>query len=176
MARKKMTKDEAIAVCLDKFRYDAETGDLYDIKTGKKKACVVKRGYYYIHVGDKQLRAHRIAWMIAKGDIPSGMVIDHINGIRTDNRLVNLRLIDTKSNSQNMVKRMRKHNLPCGVTIKKGKFRARVKVNSKHIVVGNYATEYEAGLAYIQAKLKYHPHADVSRLIAELAKWASQNK
>ena len=49
----------------------------------------------------KPRREHRLIWEEAYGPIPSGMQIDHINGIRTDNRLENLRLATNQQNSSN---------------------------------------------------------------------------
>lgn len=48
-----------------------------------------------------QLKAHRVAWILAHGAIPHGKQIDHINGIRDDNRLCNLRLVTQRENDQN---------------------------------------------------------------------------
>ncbi|MGU3904773.1 HNH endonuclease [Escherichia coli] len=38
------------------------------------------------------------------GDIPEGMEIDHINGIRHDNRIENLRLVKKSANQRNRIK------------------------------------------------------------------------
>ena len=60
-------------------------------------------GYVHIHLsanGEKrQCRAHRIIWIAANGAIPDGMVIDHINNIKSDNRLSNLQLVTPEENS-----------------------------------------------------------------------------
>lgn len=60
-------------------------------------------GYVHIHLsanGEKrQCRAHRIIWIAANGVIPDGMVIDHINNVKNDNRLVNLQLVTPEENS-----------------------------------------------------------------------------
>lgn len=49
----------------------------------------------------KQVKIHRLIWIAAHGIPPAGYVPDHINGIRSDNRLMNLRLVDAQGNSQN---------------------------------------------------------------------------
>lgn len=49
----------------------------------------------------KQVRAHRVVWMAAHGPIPKGMMIDHINRVRDDNRIENLRLVSALGNRQN---------------------------------------------------------------------------
>ncbi len=49
----------------------------------------------------KHFYSHRLVYETFKGFIPEGFEIDHINGIRNDNRLINLRLLTRKENKQN---------------------------------------------------------------------------
>jgi len=58
------------------------------------------QGYWYIGVGGKQYPAHRLAWFYVHGKWPNGD-IDHINRIRDDNRIVNLRDTTTSKNLHN---------------------------------------------------------------------------
>lgn len=44
--------------------------------------------------------AHRVIWESAHGPIPDGLTINHINGIKTDNRLSNLELMTRAENSR----------------------------------------------------------------------------
>jgi hypothetical protein len=48
-----------------------------------------------------QLKVHRVMWLASGQDIPDGLVIDHINRCKDDNRLANLRLADTILNAAN---------------------------------------------------------------------------
>ena len=94
------------------FLYDPVTGRLHH-KANRRR---VKAGSYadstrradgYRQVALRldgkqyQLKAHRVAWILAHGAIPHGKQIDHINGIRDDNRLCNLRLVTQRENDQN---------------------------------------------------------------------------
>ena len=47
-------------------------------------------GYVSIDVKGKRVLEHRWIWEQANGPIPRGWIIHHINGLRNDNRLVNL--------------------------------------------------------------------------------------
>lgn len=72
-----------------KHQTDYEGIDLY--RDGKRKR-------FYIH---------RLVWEAFNCPIPDGYEIDHINGIRDDNRLVNLRVVTSKENSNNPITRER---------------------------------------------------------------------
>lgn len=58
------------------------------------------KGYRHGTIYGRQYRAHRVAWVLAHGDVEIED-IDHINGIRTDNRIVNLRAVSRAENLRN---------------------------------------------------------------------------
>ncbi len=62
---------------------------------------VSKAGYLRIRYKGKIEYVHRIVWEHFNGPITKGMHIDHINGIKSDNRLVNLRMVTPYENVQN---------------------------------------------------------------------------
>lgn len=78
-------------------------------------------------------------------------VIDHINGIKTDNRVVNLRLITVQQNTFN------KHDVK-GYTwnARANKWKGHLCVDAKYIHLGYFDTEQEAHTAYLTAKAIYH--------------------
>ncbi len=57
-------------------------------------------GYKNIYVNGKLIGEHRHIWQQANGVIPKGMVIHHINGNKSDNRLSNLRMVTNTQNLQ----------------------------------------------------------------------------
>lgn len=63
-------------------------------------ATVNQTGYCQVALFNKIYRAHRVAWLFHTGDWPTG-VIDHINGIKTDNRIENLRDVSIAENCKN---------------------------------------------------------------------------
>lgn len=70
-------------------------------KYGKKVGFKVKNGYRHIVVNYKQILEHRFIWEAFNGEIPEKTEIDHINTIRDDNRLCNLRLVSSSENKRN---------------------------------------------------------------------------
>ena len=48
---------------------------------------------------EKTVLSHRFVWECYNGIIPDGLVIDHINDDKIDNRLSNLQLLTTKENN-----------------------------------------------------------------------------
>lgn len=59
-----------------------------------------KNGYAFGRLDWRGYLAHRIIWTMHTGEWPDQQ-IDHINGIRADNRVVNLRSVSQVQNSQN---------------------------------------------------------------------------
>lgn len=61
-------------------------------------------GYLIIKIKGKQFKAHRIVWFLCTGQWPSG-VIDHINRVKTDNRIENLRDVTQAENCINVARK-----------------------------------------------------------------------
>lgn len=73
-------------------------------KVGDVLGSINSRGYLTISVDNKKYQAHRLAWLLTHGEFPPDQ-IDHINGIKTDNRIANLRPATRQENGQNSKKR-----------------------------------------------------------------------
>lgn len=140
--------------------YDPGTGIFLRISgsgTLKKCGCLSDKGYVQIIIDRNQYFAHRLAWLISYGAWPKDQ-IDHINGIRSDNRLANLRECTNKQNHQNR-KKPRKDSKSgfLGVNKNGASWQARIKVDGKEIYLGRYSSAEEAHEAYLLAKKKHHP-------------------
>lgn len=116
-------------------------------------------GYIYIYHQGKYRKVHQLIWEHVHGDIPDDLFIDHINGIRSDNRICNLRLATRTQNGENR-KKLAKNNTSCfrGVSLKKstGKWIAGIKKNGVRIHLGYFQTKEEAYKAYCAAAVKLH--------------------
>lgn len=65
---------------------------------GVLKLRTTHNGYYSITLNKKCHRVSRLVWTTFNGPIPEGMQVNHINEIRTDNRLENLNLMTPSQN------------------------------------------------------------------------------
>jgi hypothetical protein len=66
-----------------------------------------RKGYYFTSVDGETYAVHRLVWVWHHGPIPPELVIDHIDRIRTNNRIENLRLVTLRQNSKNQ----KRHNI-----------------------------------------------------------------
>lgn len=71
---------------------------------GKVAGTKDSSGYVRVRLNGEKTLAHVIIWKIHNGPISDGMEIDHINGIRHDNRIENLRVVTKSANQRNRVK------------------------------------------------------------------------
>ena len=62
-------------------------------------------GYVMVTIMNVSIRVHRLVWEIHNGPIPDGMEVDHINHIRHDNRIENLRVVTKQVNGRNQSKK-----------------------------------------------------------------------
>lgn len=108
-------------------------------------------GYLRLSIDYKSHQAHRLVWIMHNGSIPDGLFIDHINGIRNDNRIENLRLVTRQENGFNDHKAK-------GYSWNKSenKWESYIKINYKKINLGKFDTESDARQAYLNAKEKFH--------------------
>jgi len=127
------------------------------VKAGDVAGCVEKRiGYNTIGISGKVYKAHRLAWLYVHGEWPTGL-IDHINGKKDDNRIVNLRVVLADGNSQNVRKPNRRNKSGfMGVIFFQNKWRATMSYKGKTKWLGDYATPEEAHQVYLEAKRRYH--------------------
>lgn len=120
-------------------------------------------GYILIRINRVDYRAHRLAWVLAYGtDLE---LIDHINGVRDDNRIENLRSVNMDQNAKNASRR--KDNLSgttgVGYYPNKGTWRARINHNGKSILLGYFKTYEEAVAARKAAEKIYAYHENHGR-------------
>ncbi len=147
----KITHDELLSI----LSYDPATGLFHwtvdrspTVRAGRVTGTVNDRGYVFVRIDGRSIRAHRLAWFFVHRRWPKNS-IDHIDGDKANNRLANLREATSTENARNK---------PClGYSVVKNKFyMAQIKVNHRNHYLGLFKTAAEARAAYEAAALKYH--------------------
>lgn len=149
--------------------YDAHTGDLRwrerrgsRAPRGAVAGGLSAAGYWYVRVDGVMRPAHRVVWALAHGTAPTGD-IDHINGVRSDNRLANLRDVTHAENGQN---RSTPHPTNVsgfiGVTWRPERpehraWEARIYLRGQCKFLGRFPTAEMAHDVYVAAKRELHP-------------------
>ncbi len=141
--------------------YDSVTGRIVWIgserpsRNGKVAGTQNKNGYLYLKVAGKSRRAHRIAWALHYGEFPNGL-IDHANGIRSDNRIENLRMADATQNRANSAIRADSTSGIKGVSWNKkaSLWRAQIGKDRKRYFLGEFSDINDAKEAYTRASIE----------------------
>ena len=138
------------------LNYCPDTGEFRWKKTVGSRATsgsvcgsLTRQGYLTVRVNQIAILLHRAAWILMTGSYPKG-VIDHVNGIKTDNSWGNLREATRSGNGTNLdVKDMTNiYILPSG------KYNVKLKKNRKSISFGSYTDLELAQLVRDEARIK----------------------
>ncbi len=147
------------------FIYNSESGVFNWIKRkGNIAGNLSSHGYIVINISGQKYYAHRLVWVYFYGETPEGE-IDHINGIRNDNRICNLRVVPRDLNQRNRARNKNNNTGFNGVSwyeIAK-KWRARIKFQGKDIHLGFFDDLNEAIEARKLANTKYGFHENHGR-------------
>ena len=146
------------------LHYDPETGVFTwnistnnFVKIGSVAGSPDDKGYLLIQIDGRRHKAHRLAWLYETGKWPRDM-IDHVNGISSDNRFANLR---EATRSENMCNKGPPANNRTGL---KGvrwrsehrRWQAQIGVNGQKKHLGYFSTPEEAHAAYAAAAKAFH--------------------
>lgn len=143
--------------------YDAETGLFHyntswgrSIKEGKLAGTKATDDYVKISLLGKMYQAHRLAWLYVHGAWPDG-IIDHIDGVVTNNKLENLRVVSLNENAWNSKIPVTNTSGVKGVAWNKEKRKWRAKIGHKrrtlHVGYFNSIEEAEAALREFRENL-----------------------
>ena len=162
--KKELTFEEANSL----LRYDSETGVLYWKENAGSRAVAgnvagcknTRTGYTVVRLNGKLYQGHRIALILSGVVFKPGECVDHLNHIRTDNRLANLRVVSRVSNQRNQSCRSDNKTGVTGVMYldRLKKYVARIMVNYEYVSLGTFETLEEASAARLEAEKKYGFH------------------
>lgn len=142
--------------------YDPETG-LFTWRVRRKRVRVggvaggPSKGHITICIDYVRYPAHRLAFLTMTGAFPPAEV-DHINGVRDDNRWSNLRPATRAENGRNL--RVKSNNTS-GITgvhwdATRGRWCAQIKTSVEAVNLGRYVKFEDAVAARRAAEIKYH--------------------
>lgn len=146
------------------FDYSNEAGGLVwkvsparAVKPGSRAGTHNGEGYRTVCIKRNFFLEHRLVWAHVYGAWPS-LQIDHINGVRDDNRISNLRDVSPSINQQN--KRSAPKSSKSGVLgahlRSNGTYQPKIRVDGRCVALGTFKTAQEANEAYLSAKRKHH--------------------
>lgn len=143
------------------FTYDATTGNLIrrvskaNQPVGAVAGSVNAKGHINVQVDGRLYAAHRIVFLMAHGWLP--IEIDHINRVKTDNRIENLRPATSSQNKGNVAPNRANTSGYRGVSrnSRSGKWHAQIKINGKQTYLGRRDTPEEAALLYNEAATRH---------------------
>lgn len=148
----------------DCLRYEPESGKIYwkkrpspnsSVREGRIAGSQGTKGYRRFFINGREIQVHQAVWFFERGSWPTSH-IDHIDGVRSNNVITNLRLVDFAENAMNRAGRTS--------TGYKGVYRTKSKTSpwkasiyyngaSRHI--GYFRSEVAAAKAYDAAALLF---------------------
>lgn len=135
-------------------------------RAGKQAFTAINgRGYLHGKLFGRMFRAHRVVWALAYGEWPNGE-IDHINGIKTDNRIFNLRSVSKVDNMRNRV--LSRNNSSGAVGVhwhsRDQRWVARIGLGNAGVHLGNFINFDDALAARQAAEARHGFHENHGRL------------
>ena len=128
--------------------------------------CRDAYGYRVGRIQNRMYKAHRVAWAYYYGEWPEKH-IDHVNHDRADNRIENLRAVDSAGNQRNMARFRTNTSGVTGVYWHKGseKWTAQVSVEGASQYLGIFPTLDDAANARASAERLYGFHENHGKTV-----------
>lgn len=115
-------------------------------------------GYIGIFIKGTYYFAHRIIWEMHNDNIPEGLVVDHIDGNRSNNCIANLRVCTFQQNHFNRGRQSNNKSGFKGVSWhkQKAKWVAQIKIKGKNKFLGFYHDPEKAYEKYCEMAIKHY--------------------
>lgn len=163
----------SLATARKYLSYDPETGIItyalpvhkYDgrvLEAGTEAGCINKEGYRQISLNGRQYLSHRLAWFLHYGEWPK-QYLDHVDGIRTNNSISNLKDVSHQENMNNKDasrKALNKRYPGVSYDAKEKLFKAVAEYGDKKEVVGLFDDPKLAYMARVDRIEEMREEAD----------------
>lgn len=146
------------------FSYDPADGVLRwrldrspKARAGAPVGCIHRSGYLVTLIRRKNYQVHRLIWAFVYGCWPPEHV-DHVNGVRSDNRLQNIRACSPSENGRNKGRQVNNTTGFKGVSFcsREGRYQTTCRVNGRKKWIGYFDTPEEASIAYEAFAKRHH--------------------
>lgn len=155
----------------EQLHYNHETGIFTWIiskgrlcKVGNVAGSLNKTGYINLIIDKKSYKAHRLAWLYTYGNNPT-IEIDHINGIKSDNKILNLRSVSHVENMKNKPKYKNNKSGFTGVSWCKrlNKWQVDIAINGKTKYLGVFVNLSDAVKRRVDTEMALNFHTNHGR-------------
>ena len=134
-------------------------GTLMKVVGRKRTPHINTHGYLALSLYHNGVRKHEaihrllVMTFIYGGEIPTGVIVDHIDQIKTNNKLSNLRTTDLRVNRMNSDTLANNTSKCAGVFKQSGRkiWSVRISINNKSIFLGSKEKEVDASRLYVLA-------------------------
>ena len=148
------------------LHYDPETG-LFTrlvrvcncVQVGDITGTKATGNYLRMMIDGSPYMLHRLAWLYMYGAWPKDE-IDHINHVRDDNRILNLRNVNSTENGRNQKLHITNTSGVCGVFLRKNTniWYVQMRIGGKNVHIGNFKNFDDAVFARKEAEIKHGYH------------------
>ena len=150
------------------LRWESGRNRITGAKASKTRADGYKRVRITYEKVEHEFLEHRVIWLLKTGNWPKHH-LDHINGVKGDNRLENLREATSSQNGGNSKISVNNSSGWKGVYEAKGVFRAQIHYKRKTTYLGQFDCAREAALAYnYEAEKRFGPFARFNQVFEDV--------
>lgn len=146
----KLDAAELLKICEERYIYEPTTGRVLDRESKKESGCLNQAGYRHIRIKGERYKTHLVVWLLNYRKLPINQ-IDHIDGIRNNNKIENLRDVTQRENAMNRpIHRAGRLTGARFYKLKTGdkQWYSCIRIKEKRMVLGKYDSEEEAHMAY----------------------------
>lgn len=130
----------------DRLTVDVEAGKVWNHR-GKEVGNITSDGYWEVRWEGRRIKRYHLIWFKAKGYWAKPGTIDHINRVRDDDRIANLRILDTAGQAVNRGSAWKPSGLAPGVSHDRDKYVAQFTFRGQRYRK-RFKTEEEAAAWY----------------------------